>query len=265
MLELFNFEFMQKALLVGLIISLITPYVGSFVVLKRYALIADTLAHISLLGVAIGIYFDTYPLYISIITTLFCAFLIEYLRSYKDIYSDSILAIFLSASLAFAIIIISLAKEQNSSLMTYLFGSILSIKTEDIIVISLFGLFTISFLLYNHSNLFSIAFDEDVAKVSGVRVDFLNFMLLFIVGLLVALSIRIIGTLLIGAMLIIPFISALRYKRGFKHSIILATIFSCISFLFGIVISYYLSIPTGPSIVVISLLIFIISILINRK
>ena len=214
-LEIFQYEFMQRAFIVGVVISLITPLLGIFVVLKRYSMLADTLAHISLLGIAAGIIMGYSPTITTIITVLILAWLIEYLRSYYNFYSDSLLSLFLSGSLSLSIILISLSDNFNASLLSYLFGSILSVQTDEIIIISLTGLLIGLIMLFFIYDYVYLTLDEEVAQVAGVKVKLLNFLFLTLVSLLIAFSIHVIGSLLIGALIVIPVISALQYRKGF--------------------------------------------------
>jgi zinc transport system permease protein len=265
MIEMFQYDFIIRAFIAGITIAILAAISGSFIVLKRYSILTETLAHSALVGVALGILLGTAPLLIAVFTALLSAWLIEYLRSFHNLYSDSILAIFLSASLAIAIIIVSLAGEFNSSLFSYLFGSILSVTTEDLIMLALFGIISLSVLLGFFKEFYFIAFDEEVAQTSGIKVKLLNFLFITIVAIIIALSIRIVGTLLIGALMVIPTISALQFKRGFLETMIIALIISVISVIIGITLSYHFSLPSGATIVLTILLFFITSLVTNRK
>jgi len=255
---------MQRAFAVGIIIGLVSPLLGIFVVLKRFSMLADTLAHISLLGIASGIIMGINPTITTIITVLTLAWLIEYLRTYLKIYSDSLLALFLSGSLSISIILISLSDNFNTSLLSYLFGSILAITDLDLIIIASTGVVIILTMIFYLYEFIYLTLDEDVAQVSGIKVKGLNFLFLTLVSLLIAFSIHIIGSLLIGALIIIPVVSALQYKRGFLQTLGLATIFSVTAIILGLTFSFYFSIPSGASIVLNALIIFILSIFINK-
>jgi zinc transport system permease protein len=256
---------MQRAFAVGLIIGLVSPMLGIFVVLKRYSMLADTLAHISLLGVASGIIMGISPTLSTIVTVLILAWTIEFFRSYYDIYSDSLLSIFLSGSLSISIILISLSDSFNTSLLSYLFGSILSVQNSDLIVIGIAGLIIFGIMIFYIHDFIYLTLDEDVAKVSGVNVKLLNFLFLTLVSLLIAFSIHIIGSLLIGALIVIPVVSALQYRSGFLKTLLIATLFSVTSIIFGLIFSFYFSIPSGASIVVSSIVIFLSSLFLNRS
>ena len=197
--------------------------------------------------------------------SVLAAWLIEYLRSYLGLYSDSILAIFLSGSLALAVVIVSVAGSFNASLFSYLFGSILSVTNEDLIVMLIFGSLSMTVLIGFFKEFYFIAFDEEVAQVSGLKVKLLNFVLVTIIAVIIALSIRVVGTLLIGALMVIPTISALRYRLGFSKTIFLSLLFSISAVLLGMTLSYNFSLPSGATIVLVILGIFVVSMVINRK
>ena len=265
MIEMFEYSFMIKAFLAGIIIAVLAPTLGTFIVIRRYSMITDTLAHSSLLGVAIGILFGVYPIITALISSIIIGILIEYLRSYKNMYSDSILAIFLSGALAFAIVIVSISGEFNNSLFSYLFGTLLAITDSEIYLLFGFSIIALILIFKNYHNLQLVAFDEDIAKVNGINTNYLNFMLIILIAITVVLSIKIIGALLIGAITIIPVSSALQFKKGFSKTIIIAIILALVSVLVGLTLSYYLSLPSGASIVIVSVILFILSLLFNRK
>jgi zinc transport system permease protein len=256
---------MQRAFIIGIIIGLVAPFLGIFIVLKRYSMLSDTLAHISLLGIAMGIVMGLNPTLVTIITVILISWLIEYLRIYYKLYSDSLLSLFLSGSLSLSIIVISLNDNFNSSLLSYLFGSILAISKDDIFIISIIGIIILIVIFLFIREYIYLTLDENMAKVSGINVTFLNFLFLTLVATLIALSIHIVGTLLIGALIVIPVISALQYKQGFIKTLFFAIIFSLFAILFGLTISFYFSIPSGASIVVNALIIFFVSAITNRN
>lgn len=265
MIDMFQYDFMVNAFLAGIIIAVLASVSGSFIVLRRYAMLTETLAHVALVGVAIGMVTEQNPIWVAVLVSVLSAWLIEYLRSYLGLYSDSILAIFLSGSLALAVVIVSVAGSFNASLFSYLFGSILSVTNEDLIVMLIFGSLSMAVLIGFFKEFYFIAFDEEVAQVSGLKVKLLNFVLVTIIAVIIALSIRVVGTLLIGALMVIPTISALRYRLGFSKTILLSLLFSIAAVLIGMTLSYNLSLPSGATIVLVILVIFVISILINRK
>ncbi|MDP2078028.1 MAG: metal ABC transporter permease [Sulfuricurvum sp.] len=263
MIEMLNYPFMQRAFAAGLIIAILAAISGSFIVLRRYSLLSETLAHVSLVGVSIGILIGSNPLWMAIIASLVASWMIEYLRSVHHLYSDSILAIFLSGSLALAIIIVSLAGSFNASLFSYLFGSILSVTNEDLIIMAIAGTAGMALLLLFFKELYFIAFDEEVARASGIRVGLLNFMLVSVIAVIIALSIRVVGTLLIGALMVIPPVAAIRFGLGFFKTMLLSIAIALVSVIIGLSASFFFSLPSGAAIVLCLLLFFIAALVIN--
>ncbi len=260
-----EYDFIQRAIIAGIIIAILASFSGFFIVLKRYSLIGETLSHASLVGVAVGIVSSFSPLYMAVLFALAFSFIIEYLKLKYDLYSDSILSIILSGALAFAVIIVSVGGGFNNSLYNYLFGSILAVDIDDLILMGIVGIISFILLLFNANRFYFIAYDEEVAKVSGLNVVFLNFLLVGIVSIVISISISVVGSLLIGALLVIPVNSALLFRLGFLKTILLSLFFSTISVISGIVLSYYISIPSGASIVLSVIFIFIVSLILNRK
>jgi len=265
MLEIFEYDFMQRAFLAGILIAVLASISGTFIVLKRYSMMSETLAHSALVGVAVGLVAGYNPLWMAVIVAISSAWLIEYLRTSFSLYSDSILAILLSGSLAIAVIIVSIGGAFNNSLFSYLFGSILSVSDEDVYTIVVFGSIALALLLGFSKELYFIAYDEEVAKVSGIKVRMLNFLLVTVTAIIIALSIRVVGSLLIGALMVIPTVAALQYKVGFLQTVLLSLVFAIFSVSVGMVLSFYFSLPSGATIVLCVLFIFIISLLANKK
>lgn len=265
MLEMFEYDFMQRAFLAGIIIAVLASVSGTFIVLKRYSMISETLAHSALVGVAVGLVAGFNALWTAVVFAIVSAWLIEYLRSSFSLYSDAVLSILLSGSLAIAVIIVSLGGAFNNSLFSYLFGSILSVSSEDVITIAIFGVLSLATLLLFSKELYFLAYDEEVAKTSGIKVNFLNYLLVTVVAIIIALSIRVVGSLLIGALMIIPSIAALQFRVGFLKTVVISLVFALISVICGMTLSFYFSLPSGATIVLCVLGIFIVSLVTNRK
>jgi len=264
-MEMFEYDFMQRAFVAGLFIAILASISGTFIVLKRYSLMSETLAHSALVGIAVGLVAGMNPLWTAVIFSILAAWLIEYLRSAFSLYSDSILAILLSGSLAISVIIVSLGGAFNNSLFSYLFGSILSVSMEDLITIFIFGVISLTLLLVFAREFYFIAYDEEVAQTSGIHVKLLNFVLVSIVAVIIALSIRVVGSLLIGALMVIPTVAALQYRVGFFKTSLLSLFFALFSVISGMTLSYYYSLPSGATIVICVLVLFIIALVVNKK
>ena len=262
---MFEYDFMQRAFLAGMIIAVLASVSGTFIVLRRYSMISETLAHSALVGVAVGLVAGFNPLWMAVVVSILAAWLIEYLRGRFSLYSDAVLAILLSGSLAVAVIIVSIGGAFNNSLFSYLFGSILSVSSADVITISIFGTLCLGVLLAFSKEFYFIAYDEEVAQTSGIKVKLLNFLLVSIVAVIIALSIRVVGSLLIGALMVIPTVSALQFRQGFINTLILSLLFALISVASGMTLSFYFSLPSGATIVISVLVIFILSLVSNKR
>lgn len=261
MFDLFSYSFMVRGFEAGLIIAIIAPLIGIFLVLRRYSLIADTLSHVSLAGVAIGLLLKVNPLITAVIAAVVSSIAIERLRISKRIFGESALSIFLSGSLAVAIVLIGLAGGFGVDLFSYLFGSITTVKQIDVYIIAVLGILVIAAVIAFYKELVYVTIDEEAAKLSGVPTKFINILLIVLSALTVALSIPIVGVLLISALIVIPVISALLLKKSFLVTIFYSEGFSLFSVIAGIISSFYLNIPAGGAIVLIALAIFVLMLL----
>lgn len=265
MLSFLQYSFVVRGLEAGVVIALIAPLIGIFLVLRRYSLIADTLAHVSFAGVALGILLGINPILTAIGASVISSVAVERLRNSRRIYSESALSLFLSGSLAIAIVLISAYHGFSVNLSNYLFGSIVTVRTIDVVTIVITSLVVAILIMAFYKELIFISFDEEAAQVSGIPIRLINTIFIMLAAVVVALSIPIIGILLISALVVIPVLTALQFRQSFKRSIIIAEIFSLISVVAGVISSYYLNISTGGTIVLIALLFFVISLLVNDK
>ncbi len=257
MLEIFQYSFVIRGLEAGIIVALIAPLIGIFLVLRRYSLIADTLAHVSLAGIALGLLFGINPIFTALGVTVVSSLGIERLRTTKRIYGESALALFLSGSLALATVLLSLGKGFNSSLFNYLFGSIVTVTQTDVYTIAVLAVIVIVILIAFYKELVYIAFDEESAKVAGIPVRLINAVLVVLAALTISLAIPIVGVLLIAALIVIPVVTALQFRKSFARTILYAEGISLFSVIAGIFASFYFSLSTGGTIVLIMLAIFI--------
>ena len=265
MFELFQYSFAVRGFEAGVIIGLIAPLIGMFLVLRRYSLIADTLAHVSLAGIAIGFLLQINPIMTAILSTVLSSVVIERLRISKKVYGESALAIFLSGSLALAVVLISLAHGFNVGLLNYLFGSIVTVKQTDLYTIWVLGAVVATSLFLFYKELVYITFDEESAQVSGIPTRFINTLLIILAALTVSLSIPIVGVLLISALMVIPVVTALQFRQSFTKTIVIAELVSLFSVVTGIFTSFHLNLSTGGTIVLISLMVFALSLGFRKK
>ncbi|MBI5135187.1 metal ABC transporter permease [Candidatus Uhrbacteria bacterium] len=265
MFEIFQFDFMQRAFGAGIAIAIIAPTIGIFLVVRRFSLISDTLAHVSLAGVAVAALTGTNAILTAMITTVLAAFGIERLRFSRNIFGESVLAIFLSGSLALSSILFGLSRGRAVGLSSILFGSITTVSPGDVRLIVTLAIIVTVIILALYPKLFAVAFDEEVAQVNGLPVQLLNTVIMILAAMSVALAIRIVGALLIGALMVMPVVAALQWKLSFQKSLWLAIAFSLLAVLSGLFISYYWDLASGGTIVLVALLTFTFSLVMNRR
>jgi len=254
--NILHYSFVVRGLEAGVIVAIIAPLIGIFLVLRRYSLIADTLAHVSLAGIAIGLLLRMNPVLAALGTAVVASLGIERLRTSKRVYGESALALFLSGSLALAVVVLSLAHGFNANLFNYLFGSIVTVTVRDVRIISILAVIVTLVLATFYRQLVYVTFDEEAAKVSGVPIRLVNTILIALAALTVALAIPIVGVLLIAALIVIPVVTALQFKKSFMRTIAYAEVVSLFSVVSGIFLSFYFSLSTGGAIVLIMLAVF---------
>lgn len=258
MFDIFQYSFVIRGIEAGIVVALIAPLIGIFLVLRRYSLIADTLAHVSLAGIALGLLLRINPILTALGVTALSSLGIERLRNTRRIYGESALALFLSGSLALATIFLSLGNGFNTNVFNYLFGSIVTVTRTDVYTIFTLAIIVIAALGLFYKELVSITFDEESARVSGMPVKWINTILILLAAFTIALSIPIIGVLLISALIVIPVISALQLHQSFVKTILYAEIISLCSVLAGVFVSFYFNLSTGGVTVLIMLAIFLL-------
>lgn len=256
---------MQSAFIAGSAIALVAPLIGSFLVLKKYALIADTLSHVALAGIAVALITKTEPFYVTILLCVGVSLLIEFLRQKRGLQGDAVLAMFLPGGLAISVVLLSLARNPGNGIMSYLFGSVTTISLHDALFIVILAGFVILAIASVYDKLLFASYDEETAQASGIQTTFLNSVLMILTALTVSISFRILGALLVGALMVIPVVSAELLASSFRQTITLAMIYGLASMFLGLVLSFYINIPTGSTVVLISLLFFLLSFLFSSK
>ncbi len=256
MFEIFQYSFMIRAFMAGIMIALTAPLIGHFLVIRRFSLIADTLSHVALAGVAIGLITGTTPLVSTVILTVIASLAIEKLRVSNKLPGDAVLAMFLPGGLALSIVLLSLAHGFNANLFSYLFGSITTVRDSEIWLILGLGIATVVTLVILQKKLLYAAFDEESASVGGVRVGVVNIALMVLTAITVSLAMRVVGVLLIGALMVIPVVTSIQIAKSFRQSLYLSVVFALLSVVTGLVLAYYLNLPGGGAIVLVSLGIF---------
>ena len=261
--EILSFGFMQNAIISGIAISLICSTVGLFLVLRKYSLFGDALAHSAFGGVALGLFLGVYPLWAAYVVSILSALALTKIRQKFDISGDAIIAILLSSGIAIGIVLISLSGGFSIDIFSFLFGSILLVSTENVIIV--LGLCAAIFiiLITGYKKFMYITFSEEQAQVSGIPVQKLNYLLIAIAGVTVVTSMQLVGVLLVSALFVIPNVTAMMFKRSFKQTIILSMSFSVFSTVAGIMISYPLDIAPSGMVVLLAIMLFIGSLIIK--
>lgn len=264
MIEILSYTFMQKAFISGIVIAIACSLLGMFLVLRKFSLIGDGIAHISFGGVATGLLFNITPFIGALLFGLIGSFGILKLKEKSHLHGDTAIGIVSHASLGIGIFIASIASGFNVDILSYLFGSILSIKTTELVLSVILALTVISFILIYYKDLFYISFDEESAKVSGIKVDFLNSMLIILTAITIVCSMNIVGLMLASSLIILPSASALQIKTSFKKTLVYSVLISVLSVVSGLVVAYYYDFAVSGTIVMINALVFL-SLLIYNK
>ena len=261
--DILSFGFMQNAIISGIAISLICSTVGLFLVLRKYSLFGDALAHSAFGGVALGLFLGVYPLWAAYVVSILSALGLTKIRQKFDISGDAIIAILLSSGIAIGIVLISLSGGFSIDIFSFLFGSILLVSTENVIMV--LGMCAVIFiiLIAGYKKFMYITFSEEQAKVSGIPVQKLNYLLIAIAGITVVTSMQLVGVLLVSALFVIPNVTAMMFKRSFKQTIILSMSFSVFSTVAGIMISYPLDIAPSGMVVLLAITLFVGSLIIK--
>lgn len=258
-----HLQFMQNAFMAGLIVSILCPIVGLFIVLRRNSMIGDTLSHSSFAGVAIGLVLGIHPILSAFIFTTFCALIIELLRGYFKKYAELVMSIVLTFSLGLAIIFISTGKA-STKVNSILFGSILTVSRDDLLIMAIAGVITLIILAVIFNKLLYVTFDEDGAKAAGINVKLINYLFTILVGATISLSIKIMGVMIISSILVVPVATAMQLRFNFKKTIIASVIFGFVDIMLGLVLAYYLNSAAGGTIAITSVTVLIITLIISR-
>lgn len=261
MLELFDYQFIRYSFIAALLVSITAPLLGVFLVARRQALISDTVSHTSLAGISLALLIGIHPLIGALISAFLAVLVLEKVKANKKLTTDSIQSLLMAGGLAFAILVISFRDGSSLSIESYLFGSILATDLTDLIALGVLTISTALFVRLNWSKLITLTVNEELAAADGIRTSTLKAQLALLVAAFIALSLKIIGGLLIGAMVVIPVITAASVAKSFKQTTIFAIFLCVFASSAGILMSFYFNFPVGPSIVLTAITMFILSII----
>ncbi|MDQ1909587.1 metal ABC transporter permease [Paenibacillus sp. GD4] len=248
-MDIFTEYFFQRALLGGALIGLTAPLMGVFLVLRRLSMIGDTLAHVSIAGVALGFLLNIYPIGVGLIFALLASFAIERLRKAYKTYAELSIAIIMSGGVALSTFLFTVGKGFNINVMSYFFGSIYTLDSTDLWVVAGVTTLVVAVIAVNYKELFLMFFDEDAAEVSGLPIRFYNIMITMLTALVISVSIKILGALLVSSLLTIPVACSLLIARSFKHSVFWAILFSEIAVIGGLVAAGVWDLAPGATVV----------------
>lgn len=252
-MAVFEYEFMQRAFWAGGLIGIIAPILGVYLMLRRQVLMADTLSHVSLAGVALGSVMNLNPVLCGFAVAMIGALLVEQLRRSYRTYSEVPVAIIMTSGLALAVVLMSLKTNLSKTFSSYLFGSIVAVSNTQLWMMAAVCLIGLIFFICLRRPLYNLTFDEETASIGGVRVKGLSFAFAILTGMTVASAMPIVGVLLVSALIVLPAALALRISRSFATAIVIAVITGLAGIFSGLTASYQWNTPPGGTIALILL------------
>ncbi|MBD1372039.1 metal ABC transporter permease [Hazenella sp. IB182357] len=270
MLDLFQYEFMQNALFAGLMIGLISPLVGIYLVVKRLSLIADALSHVTLSGIAAGLFIQkqfglaVQPLYTGMLFAVGGSLFTEQIRKRYPSYQELAIPILLSGGIALGVVLISATDGFNVDIAGYLFGNILAVGRVELNTIFIVGGLVLIFFTLFYKEMFAVSFDEEHAILSGVRQRMIQLGFSLIVAIVIAVSMRVVGILLVSALMTLPVATSLQFCNSFKQTMFWSIVFAEFSVLMGLLGAYYLDWASGGTIVLVAIVLLLSGFLIKR-
>ena len=268
---LLNFDFIRYSLISGLLIGFIAPLIGAFIVVRRLSLIADALSHVTLGGISFGMFLLTIipvfsvinPMWFGILFAVIGALLIEKLRTSFSNYQEIAIPIIMSAGIALSAIFISLADGFNQEIVGLLFGSISAVNISDLTTIIIITIIVLIFIVLFYKELFILSFDEEYSKVIGIP-KWIQFLFIVIVAMVISASMRVVGILLVSALITLPIAISMRITKGFKQLIALSIILGELSVILGLIIAFYMNRSPGGVIVVLLVVMLILTMTIQK-
>ncbi len=256
MLEMLSYPFIQRALVVGTLVSLCSALLGVNLVLKRYSMIGDGLSHVAFSSMAVATVMNWAPLTVAIPVVVVASVLLLRLSGSGKIKGDAAIALVSTGALAVGIFIISMRSGINTDINNYMFGSVLAISRSDVALSVGLSLAVLALYVVFYHRIFAVTFDEPFARATGIRVDFYNMLIAVLTAVTIVLGMRMIGALLISSLIIFPAMSAMRFFKRFAGVVVCAAVISVVCFIAGLTVSYEFSAPTGASVVIMNMAVF---------
>lgn len=260
-ISLLQYAFVQRAIVAGLFVAMLCSVLGLFLVLRKMSLIGDGLAHVSFGAIALGLFLGVYPFYVAVPVAILGSWLIIVITRKAKVFGDAAIGIVSAAGISVGVLLASLSRGFNVDLFSYLFGNILAVNASEVWISAVLSLVALLIIYLFYSDLFSATFDEEYARVSGIRTTRLNGVLSALTAVTVVLSVRVVGVMLVSALLVIPAVTALQLARGFKSALVWSVVVSVSSVLLGIFLSFVFDLPSGATVVLVSLAFFALSFL----
>ncbi|MBP3538334.1 MAG: metal ABC transporter permease [Oscillospiraceae bacterium] len=264
LINMFSYHFMQRALVVGVLVSLCAALLGVSLVLKRYSMIGDGLSHVGFGALAIASALGLAPLAVAVPVVIIAAVLLLQLNKSSKVKGDAAIAMISSSALAIGVISVSLTTGMNTEVSSYMFGSILSLSESDAVLSAILSAAVLVLFILFYPRLFAVTFDEDFSRATGTNTELYNTLLAVLTAVTVVLGMRMMGALLISSLIIFPALSAMRLCKSFKAVVLTSAVISVLCFVIGVIASYFLETPTGASIVAVDLLAYALAALIGR-
>lgn len=262
--QMLSYPFIVRSIIVGVLVSLCASLLGVSLVLKRYSMIGDGLSHVGFGALAIASAFNLAPLAVSIPVVVLAAFLLLRLSENHSLKGDASIALVSTSSLAIGVVAVSLTTGMNIDICNYMFGSILAMSKGDVYLSIALSIVVLVLYIVFYNRIFAITFDENFAKATGVKANFYNMLLALLTAITIVVGMRLMGALLISSLIIFPALTSMRVFRDFKSVVISSSILSVICFIMGITVSYISNTPTGASIVVVNIIMFIIFTIVGK-
>ena len=256
--EMFSFDFLVRAFVVGILVSLCASLLGVSLVMKRFSMIGDGLSHVGFGALAIAAVMNAAPLLVSIPVVIVAAFLLLRLNENSKIKGDAAIALVSTSSLAIGVVTVSLTTGMNMDVYNFLFGSILSMSKGDLYLSVALSIAILTLFFFFYHKLFAITFDETFAKAAGVKTSMYNMLIALLTALTIVLGMRMMGALLISSLIIFPALTSMRIFKRFKTVTISSAIIAVVCFFVGIVISYLFATPAGASVVIMNIFAFLL-------
>jgi zinc transport system permease protein len=272
LIEMFQYEFMQRALLAGVIVGGICPLIGVFLVVRRLSLLAESLAHVSLAGVATSLFIQKewgwltqfHPFYMGMAFSVFGSVFVEKMRKMYASFQELSLPILLSLGMGISVVLISASGGFNADVAGYLFGSLIAVKEEHVKIIATVGVLVVLLVSLFYKQLFALSFDEEHAILTGIPYRFINLLFIILVALVISSAIQIVGSLLVSSLITLPVAASLQIANSFRQTVIYAIIFAELAVLIGFFAAYSLNLASGGAIVLVSVAIWLLVVIWKR-